>query len=52
MASSGNPLIENAAGKKDDDYADERHPVIVPLIGRHWRWGVLERFLLYRNYHG
>ena len=34
IASGGNPLIENAAGKKDDDYAGERHPVIVPSIGR------------------
>jgi hypothetical protein len=34
IASRGNPLIENAAGKKDDGYAGERHPVIVPSIAR------------------
>jgi hypothetical protein len=34
MASGGNPLIENAAGKKDADHAGESHGVIVPLIRR------------------
>jgi len=34
MASGGTPLVENAAGKKDDDYANQRHAVIVPSIGR------------------
>jgi hypothetical protein len=34
IASRGNPLIEDAAGKKDDDHAGERHPLIVPSIGR------------------
>ena len=34
IASGGNPLIEDAAGKKDDDYANERHAVIVASIGR------------------
>ena len=34
MASGGDPLIENAAGNKDDDDANEPHAVIVPSIGR------------------
>ena len=33
-APGGNPLIENAAGKKDDNHANERHAVIVASIGR------------------
>ena len=32
MASSGNPLIENAAGNQDDDHANERHAVFVASI--------------------
>jgi len=33
IASRGNPLMEDAAGKKNDDYAGEHHAVIVPSIG-------------------
>ena len=34
MAPGGNPLIENAAGNKDDNEASEHHRVIVASIRR------------------
>ena len=34
VAPSGNRLIDNAAGEKDDDDPNECHPGIVPSIGR------------------